>query len=128
LANRLIVTDAFVTHPDHSNLQGYIAGTFEIDQLLKPTDIFTAELGFSISGQGSDGVVFSATFIPDDAPEQRVPIFQQPVTYSTTLQSISEPLTQIQQEKRGKIGLRVDVSGSFNKDWAVWVNPRLVRP
>ncbi len=118
--------EVLLTYPDQET--GYIEGVYVIDTPLQPTDTFAAELGFpKLSILSDDGVTFEAAFTPAGSDEE-ILIFSTPVQYADSPVTELSPLADVPAGATGTITLRVLSGESLNRDWAIWINARLVRP
>ena len=116
--------DVLLTYPDRT--AGFIEGSYTVGIPLQPTDALAATLGFiKLSILSDDGVTFEVIFTPSDGSEQ--------VILSRTVQYGDSPVTEIQlltniaPGQTGTFTLRVLGGESLSRDWAVWIDLRLVR-
>ena len=73
-----------------------------------------------------DGVIFEVVFTPDDGSEG-VQILSTNVQYQDSPVSDIVPLTGIESGQTGTFTVRVLGGDSLSRDYAVWIDLRLVR-
>ena len=118
--------NALLTHP-HQDL-GFIQGDYKVDIPVQPGDTLVATLGFAkLSILSDDGVIFEVSFTPDNS-DQVVSIISQAVEYRESPISEVFPLTGIEAGQTGTFTLRVLGGDTTSRDFAVWIDLRLVRP
>ncbi|MCB0171548.1 MAG: protein phosphatase 2C domain-containing protein [Anaerolineae bacterium] len=117
--------DVLLTYPDAD--AGFIEGKYQVDTPLEPTDALVANLGFTkLSILSDDGVIFEVVFTPDDGSEG-VQILSTNVQYQDSPVSDIVPLTGIESGQTGTFTVRVLGGDSLSRDYAVWIDLRLVR-
>ena len=119
--------NALLTYP-HQDL-GFIQGDYLVDVPLQPGDALAATLGFTrLSILSDDGVVFEVSFTPDDGSNQVLTLLSQAVVYRDSPITETFPLEGIQAGQTGAFTLRVLGGESTSRDWALWIDLRLIRP
>jgi hypothetical protein len=119
--------EVLLTYP-HQEL-GFIEGSYAVDVPLQPGDALAASLGFTrLSILSDDGVTFEVSFTPNDGSGQVLTLLSQRVVYRDSPISQLFPLTDIQAGQSGTFTLRVLGGASTSRDWAVWIDLRLIRP
>ncbi len=119
--------NVLLTYP-HQQL-GFIEGNYLVDTPLQPGDAIAATLGFpKLSILSDDGVTFEVSFTPADDSGQVLTIFSKNVQYRDSPLAEVLPLTGIQPGQTGTFTLRVLSGQSTSRDWAVWIDMRLIRP
>jgi protein phosphatase len=119
--------EVLLTYP-HQDL-GFIQGSYIVDTPLQPGDALAVTLGFpKLSILSDDGVTFEVSFTPDNG-SQVIAVFSQLVDYRDSPISQTFPLPDdIEPGQTGTFTLRVLSGDSTSRDWAVWIEARLVRP
>ncbi len=111
------------THPKWVG-NGWIAGYYP--QMTIPLGArFVADVGFLDGAAGTDGVTFRVWFwqLGSDLPSL---LSTKSASYNGQLDNFDIDLASI-VGKTGNIGLEVLAGPSSGKDWAVWVNARMIR-
>ncbi|MCB9076936.1 MAG: hypothetical protein H6631_05060 [Anaerolineaceae bacterium] len=117
--------DVLLTYPDAD--AGFIEGKYQVDTPLEPTDMLVANLGFTkLSILSDDGVIFEVVFTPDDGSEG-VQLLSTNVQYQDSPVENVVPLTSIKSGQKGTFAVRVLGGDSLSRDYAVWIDLRLVR-
>lgn len=118
--------DVLLTYPDAE--LGFIEGKYQIDTPLEPTDTLVASLGFTkLSILSDDGVIFEVVFTPDDGSDG-VQILSTNVQYQDSPIEDAISLSGIESGQTGTFIVRVLGGDSLSRDYAVWIDLRLVRP
>jgi len=93
---------------------------------VQPTDVIRVKLAYLQGAVASSGAAYRLQFVPNSgAPVTIGPITLDPNGAAT---EISLPLTGVQAGQQGTFILQVDRGTAPDKDTAVWVEARLVRP
>ena len=124
--NQESADNVLLTYPDAD--LGFIEGKYVVDTPLQPTDTLVANLGFpKLSILSDDGVIFEVVFTPDDDSEG-VQILSTNVQYQDSPVADVVPLSGIEAGQTGTFTVRVLGGDSLSRDYAVWIDLRLVRP
>jgi len=116
--------NVLLTYPDRT--AGFIEGVYTVDTPLQPTDALAATLGFiKLSILSDDGVTFEVVFTPTNGSEQV--ILSRNVQYGDSPITEIQPLVNIAPGQKGTFTLRVLGGESLSRDWAVWIDLRLIR-
>jgi len=128
LENGKIYSRVLETHPQWVN-DGWIGGSYP--ELTIPFGAkFVASVGFLDGASGTDGVTFQV-FSIEPGPPAEPPLSVQlldskHVTYDSKLDSLDINLADIAGKKR-EIRLVVLAGPSSGRDWAVWVDAKMIR-
>ncbi|MCB0213313.1 MAG: protein phosphatase 2C domain-containing protein, partial [Anaerolineae bacterium] len=118
--------NVLLTYPDAD--LGFIEGKYVVDTPLQPTDTLVANLGFpKLSILSDDGVIFEVVFTPDDGSEG-VQILSTNVQYQDSPVADVVPLSGIKAGQTGTFTVRVLSGDSLSRDYATWIDLRLIRP
>lgn len=115
---------ALETHPEWI-LDGKIEGNYTTGFAIQSGDKFVAQVGFLKGATESNGVTFEVcyfTFTEGNC------LGQVAKTYNGQMSPFEIDLSPLNGYNSGWFELRVKSNGNANKDWAVWVNPRIERP
>lgn len=117
--------NVLLTYPDAE--LGFIEGKYKVESPLQPTDALVANLGFTkLSILSDDGVIFEVVFTPDDGSEG-VQILSTNVQYQDSPVADVVPLSGIEAGQTGTFTVRVLGGDSLSRDYAVWIDLRLIR-